>query len=1458
MTSPILSVDIQESPMIPNGSQVLVTLDIDAAYFVDLSASTSPAAIKERIYAKLGIYDDDHAHFRISRCRAGQPVGQPLDDWQLWDMCMRATKESDPPMLIVLSSTTTTPTHQLPPQQQQQQQQTNYHPAYNNHSPNSPDSYSHLKHDYRSSSAGSRDSPDPNQHLPPTTRARRQRISREQLQHARDGSSSSSYLPSVEIRNQSSAQAYPPPPSHPSPIATSFPDASRPSPNSNTPFELPVYAKPRRPSRPQIETPEDWVRIQHPSHLSPESSSPTKPRPTRRPSDPPPKSLPPLSTSQPPLPSHPDPRLTDYHRQLRSVSSNNPKIPSATSAIRRAPPLVQAPSRRDLQPAKSMEELHHSSESRKRAIAGLAGHPPLPTDSAIKIASSPTSPSFPFPQPTINSHMRPSRPTGQPGYGPTGSSSSNPPSRSDPRFPPNPNAGRPPPTTSSSLSARNPRVSLQIYENKYLDQARPPPRPRTGDGSSPMRPSQFSDRQLQTPLAPQSYLQQVPSYSSIPLRPGEILQDSTSRRTRDQSREYRTELEREPAQRRPNLASPTIGQSSSSSTSSSSRFVRTEDQPDHNFIRSPLSVPPLERSLRRPGTEASRTRPFDTGNKNFDQSIPSSSSSAVTPTAGHPTLDAYGGFDTEPIKLRSNIDGEQDKLFKQSKKNRLSLTISRVIPRMTGIGRTDRRLITRNSDEVKSREKFMNVESNPTSDLSAPLNLLSLGNHSHQIPSSTPAENSPNFAESSRKFTRGRSATTTSTSTGTYTSYNSSSMTRPSTTATTTSTSSATTTPPSMTKMFADFEDDDDDVVGTFVTPMQPYVEKEEKITANQQSSLMNTIKPKLSLNTDSFNDPSMKTITSHSGLPRIETELISGLQSTIPSSTTSNNHTQSNENNGNLKVIGGGGGLSDSDQSDGGGEHNRRVSFTGDDWAIRPPIDAVYENLEDFFPNHDLDKPIEDIGTNIEIDINSPISPAQHHHNQNSSSSSNNNTIPTTPTHLTPLNLNNGGNSASAMARLKGRTRSIRVVAQEKKKLLRRSEDKARLQQQQQLQHLGLPSSSSSPLREAINLTSPSSSSSSFSNGPTLRTGTFNTLANRISTNSQTNNNNHNNNAALLRRKSTKLWGAKIMEVVPGKNLNPSDIIPPIHEDCSSNNNDDEDSNNFSFKWVKGELIGKGSFGQVYLALNATNGEMLAVKQVELPKTRSDRECERQKSVVNALKSEIHLMRDLEHPNIVQYLGFEETTANLSIFLEYVSGGSIGRCLRRHGAFELNVIKYFTSQVLEGLKYLHGLHILHRDLKADNLLVDFDGNVKISDFGISKKSEHVYEDNTQMSLQGSIFWMAPEVVHNPNKKGYSAKVDIWSLGCVVLEMFAGRRPWSDEEAIQAMFKLGAERLRPPVPPDVKLGRMSDHFLAQCFIVDPEARPTADRLTDHRFLEIENKIWRFEDSELYRSIRMPH
>jgi len=94
----------------------------------------------------------------------------------------------------------------------------------------------------------------------------------------------------------------------------------------------------------------------------------------------------------------------------------------------------------------------------------------------------------------------------------------------------------------------------------------------------------------------------------------------------------------------------------------------------------------------------------------------------------------------------------------------------------------------------------------------------------------------------------------------------------------------------------------------------------------------------------------------------------------------------------------------------------------------------------------------------------------------------------------------------------------------------------------------------------------------------------------------------------------------------------------------------DSPSGNPTTFKWVRGELIGKGTYGGVYLALNTATGKMIAVKQIELPQTASDKSDARQYTIVQALKSEIETLRDLDHPNIVQYLGFEETPANLSM----------------------------------------------------------------------------------------------------------------------------------------------------------------------------------------------------------------
>ena len=105
----------------------------------------------------------------------------------------------------------------------------------------------------------------------------------------------------------------------------------------------------------------------------------------------------------------------------------------------------------------------------------------------------------------------------------------------------------------------------------------------------------------------------------------------------------------------------------------------------------------------------------------------------------------------------------------------------------------------------------------------------------------------------------------------------------------------------------------------------------------------------------------------------------------------------------------------------------------------------------------------------------------------------------------------------------------------------------------------------------------------------------------------------------------------------------------------------------------------------------------MLAVKEVEITRTFGDRDDDQSKSKLDALNAEIETLKDLDHPHIVQYLGYERTDKTLSIFLEYVPGGSVGRCLKKHGRFEESVIRSLIRQTLDGLAYLHAQGRLHR-----------------------------------------------------------------------------------------------------------------------------------------------------------------
>ena len=485
-----------------------------------------------------------------------------------------------------------------------------------------------------------------------------------------------------------------------------------------------------------------------------------------------------------------------------------------------------------------------------------------------------------------------------------------------------------------------------------------------------------------------------------------------------------------------------------------------------------------------------------------------------------------------------------------------------------------------------------------------------------------------------------------------------------------------------------------------------------------------------------------------------------------------------------------------------------RRQSFARDDvWANRPPAEDLLNNLDAFFPNLDLDQPVVE-----DLVGSSPVSP-------------------NAPNEQNPLDDVASGPSFAEHRMIRSslydRARPD-SIAEEPDTLGSEDSTLKSRATMQSMAHRSVRKSGGLGRMKSIR---------DVARGAYEGNSRRNT---RISTSAA-------KSGDIVRRKSTKMFGANIVQIKPGRGSRVS-LIESVPKDLPPGTN--------SFQIGRGQLIGKGSYGRVYLGINLTTGDFLAVKQVEVNQKAAGQDKDKMKEMVGALDQEIDTMQHLEHPNIVQYLGCERKEYSISIFLEYISGGSVGSCLRKHGKFEESLVSSLTRQTLEGLAYLHREGVLHRDLKADNILLDVDGTCKISDFGISKKSDNIYGNDVTNSMQGSVFWMAPEVIRSQGQ-GYSAKVDIWSLGCVVLEMFAGRRPWSKEEAIGAIYKLGSLNQAPPIPDDVRavISANALAFMLDCFEIDPSQRVTAETLLrQHPFCTVD-PYYNFLDTDLHRRIR---
>lgn len=285
----------------------------------------------------------------------------------------------------------------------------------------------------------------------------------------------------------------------------------------------------------------------------------------------------------------------------------------------------------------------------------------------------------------------------------------------------------------------------------------------------------------------------------------------------------------------------------------------------------------------------------------------------------------------------------------------------------------------------------------------------------------------------------------------------------------------------------------------------------------------------------------------------------------------------------------------------------------------------------------------------------------------------------------------------------------------------------------------------------------------------------------------------------------------------------------PPTPPTKSATNKEDAPP----FRWRKGELIGCGGFGRVYMGMNLDSGELLAVKQVCLPAKGASNA--KTQAHIRELEEEVKLLKNLSHSNIVRYLGTATDAEALNILLEFVPGGSIHSLLEKFGSFPESVLRMYTKQLLLGLEYLHNNGIMHRDIKGANILVDNKGCIKLADFGASKKVVKLATMTGAKSMKGTPFWMAPEVIR---QTGHNFSADIWSVGCTVIEMATGRPPWSQQHPdacmAAALYHIGNAKSPPPIPDH--LSAAAKDFLLKCLQIEPNSRPSASDLLKHPFV----------------------
>ncbi|EKX54340.1 hypothetical protein GUITHDRAFT_83971 [Guillardia theta CCMP2712] len=258
-------------------------------------------------------------------------------------------------------------------------------------------------------------------------------------------------------------------------------------------------------------------------------------------------------------------------------------------------------------------------------------------------------------------------------------------------------------------------------------------------------------------------------------------------------------------------------------------------------------------------------------------------------------------------------------------------------------------------------------------------------------------------------------------------------------------------------------------------------------------------------------------------------------------------------------------------------------------------------------------------------------------------------------------------------------------------------------------------------------------------------------------------------------------------------------------------------------------KAIGQGGMGTIYLANDKKAGRQYAVKKLMLSKTTDLPALQAHARCRNSycsLTNEIAMMRTSAHPNVVEYMESFMFDRCLWVVMEYMDY----RCFA-HGEVmgDLDWWTFSFSPVLSvgAIAFLHQLGRIHRDIKSDNLLLNSKGDIKMADFGFCVQLTQ--EKDMRHSMVGTPYWMAPELVRG---QSYDQKVDIWSLGIMMIEMAEGEPPYLKEQPLRALYLI-ATRGTPKLKQPSKYSAMFMDFYDRCLHVDPKKRATAAELMQH-------------------------